>query len=240
MAAEGAGGDKWVSTFNAVAGEIYVMVIDNYVSSGNPFTLTWNLSGGADLNCTVLPIELISFTGHEEDDHNLLEWQTATEIDNDYFIIERSLNGGTWDSIATVDGAGSSTQVVDYNFRDYDLYEGIAYYRLRQRDFNGTTTLSNVIYIVRTPQGGGVTSVYPVPSTGAVTIEYNTLYESNITVEVTGTGGRRVAVQKNAVVPGRNRIDIDLSNESNGTYVVHVTDELSGEVSVRRVVIARE
>lgn len=237
---EGAAGDKWVSTFPVTAGQIYVMVIDNFLSSSNPFTLTWNLTGGADLNCTVLPIELISFTGHEESDHNVLQWQTGSEIDNDYFILDRSVNGGPWDSIATVDGSGTSTQVLDYEYHDYDIYDGIAYYRLRQRDFNGMTSSSSIIYIVRTPQAGGVTSVYPVPSQGDVTIEYNTTFASTITVDITGSGGKIVSTQQVAVAPGKNLIRIDLGSESNGLYNVQVRDNMTGTSSTQRVVLARE
>lgn len=237
---EGAGGDKWVSTFPVIAGEVYVMVIDNYVSSGNPFTLTWNLTGGADLNCTVLPIELISFTGHQEENFNLLQWQTAVEVDNDYFILDRSVNGGNWDSIATIDGAGSSSQILDYSYNDYDLYEGIAYYRLRQRDYNGTTTASEIIYIVRSAQSSATTSVYPVPSTGNVTLEYTSLYETTITVNVTGTGGRIVSSQQVAVTSGRNIINLDLATESQGMYTVEVHDNITGATSARRVVITHD
>lgn len=237
---EGAGGDKWVSTFPVTAGQIYVLVIDNYLSSSNPFTLSWTLSGGADLNCTVLPIELISFTGHEESDHNVLQWQTGSEIDNDYFILERSLNGAAWDSIATIDGAGNSTQVLDYEYRDYDIYDGIAYYRLRQRDFNGMTSVSQIIYIVRTPQAGSVTGVYPVPSQGDVTIEYGAAFESTVTVEAIGAGGKIVSTQQVAVTTGRNLIHVDLGSEANGLYQVRVRDNITGASSSQRVVIARE
>lgn len=237
---EGAGGDKWVQTFPVTAGSVYVMVIDNYLSSSNPFTLTWNLTAGASLNCTVLPIELISFTGHEEDDYNLLQWQTGSEIDNDYFVLERSLNGGAWDSIATVDGAGSSTQVLDYEYRDYDLYDGIGYYRLRQRDYNGFSTVSPIIYIVRSPQVGGVTSVYPVPTQGDVTVEYSTAFESTITIDVTTADGTLVYSRQVAVVSGKNLINIDLASESGGLYNVQVRDNTTGTSSVKRVVISKE
>jgi hypothetical protein len=236
---EGAGGDKWVSTFNVITGEIYVLVIDNYVASGNPFTLTWNLTNGADLNCTVLPVEIISFVGQEQPDNNLLSWQTATETNNDYFILDRSVNGGPWDSIATIDGEGNSSQVLDYYYRDYDLYEGIAYYRLRQRDFNGTTTSEGIIYIVRTPESGGATSVYPVPSAGNVTLEYNTSYETTITVDVMSCDGVVISTQEVAVTTGKNVINIDLTTEAQGVYAIQVRDQI-GATTAKRVVIAKE
>ncbi len=237
---EGAGGNAWVSTFNVLSGEIYVMVIDNFVSSGNPFTLTWNLSGGADLNCTVLPVELISVWGTEQPDFNQIQWQTATETNNDYFTIERSANGGAWDSIGTIDGAGNSTQILDYEFRDDDLIEGICYYRLRQRDFNGTTTLSEIIYIVRSPQNGDVTSVYPVPSTGQVSVEYNTVMETSVDVQIESSDGRPVQQSKRELSTGKNVIPLDLSTEPDGVYLLRITDAVTGQTTVRRIIIASQ
>lgn len=236
---EGASGDKWVATFNVLAGEVYVMVIDNYQSSNNPFTLSWNLTSGASLNCSVLPIELISFGGREQRDYNLLQWQTATEIDNDYFILDRSVNGERWDSIARIEGAGTTSQVRDYEYRDYDLYNGIAYYRLRQRDYNGTTTNSQIIYIVRTAQNGDVTSVYPVPSTGAVALEYTTTFESDLVVDVLSADGKIVSSQQVTVIAGMNKISIDLSDNAQGVYTVRLRDQ-TGATTTRRVIIARD
>ncbi|HTF03044.1 MAG TPA: T9SS type A sorting domain-containing protein [Bacteroidia bacterium] len=233
---EGAGGDKWVSTFPAVAGDVYVMVIDNYVSSGNPFTLTWSLTGGASLDCTVLPVELVSFWGEAEDDHHLLQWQTASELNNDYFVVERSVNGAAWDSIGTIDGEGNSTQTLDYSFRDYNMQEGISYYRLRQRDFNGFSTFSEVIYIVHHDAVVSLTNIYPMPTDGDITFDYTTTYETTVRVVITDIAGRVVVDEQHLQQSGNNSIKTSIADEPAGSYMLSVTDEITGKVSVARIV----
>jgi hypothetical protein len=86
-----------------------------------------------------LPVELTSFTGHQRDRNNLIEWQTASENNNDYFTLERSNDGGHWVNVADVNGAGTSTLLLNYDYQDYlFLQNSINYYRLSQTDFDGT------------------------------------------------------------------------------------------------------
>lgn len=233
---EGSGGDKWVSTFNVTAGEIYVMVIDNFVSSGNPFTLTWNLTGGANLDCAVLPIEMVSFTGDAQGDYNMLQWQTASELNNDYFVVERSLDGSPFDSIGTVDGAGTSTQILDYQFRDFTAGPGIAYYRIRQRDFDGRTSCSEIIYIARTANENSLSNIHPMPTDGAVNFDFNAAGTSEIRIVITDVTGRLVVDETRQTESGRNAINTSIADEPAGTYLLMVTDSYSGRVSAVRIV----
>lgn len=88
---------------------------------------------------TGLPIELVSFEGSKKEDYNVLKWQTASEHNNNHFILERSVTGNYTekDVINVVNGAGNSTQLLDYNFVDTDAPETINYYRLTQVDYDG-------------------------------------------------------------------------------------------------------
>ena len=84
-----------------------------------------------------LPIELIVFEGHNKGGVNKLNWVTATEISNDYFAIERSLDAVVWEEIGTVEGHGNSNTPIMYEFDDTSYVEDVNYYRLKQTDFNG-------------------------------------------------------------------------------------------------------
>lgn len=114
------GATKQVSTLSVPAADMY---------------RSWTLS---DLG-NPLPIELVSFEGRCESDHVTLTWVTASEIDNDYFTVEKSLDGVEYTSIGTVQGAGNSFGTMTYTFVD-EGYTDLAYYRLKQTDFDGTTT----------------------------------------------------------------------------------------------------
>lgn len=96
---------------------------------------------------TALPITLMSFTAQKVENSNLLEWTTASELNNDYFLLERSTDGITWRTINKSSGAGNSNTLIDYSFSDYDFENTINYYRLSQVDFNGVSETFNIISI---------------------------------------------------------------------------------------------
>jgi hypothetical protein len=147
---EGAGGDRWVQTLNVTAGQTYIMLIDNFTANSTSFTLDWTMTGGASLNCIPLPIELISFNGYPVKNYNVLKWITATEINNDYFTLEKSSNGLNWDIVTKLKGAGNSTSSLSYEYKDYDVSTQINYYRLKQTDYNGVYKYHNIITIDNT------------------------------------------------------------------------------------------
>lgn len=92
-----------------------------------------------------LPVELLSFTGQKKETTALLQWQTASELNNHYFEIERAGENGLFESIGLVNGFGTTTQVHSYTWPDENPLEGNNYYRLRQTDFNGQFSISPVI-----------------------------------------------------------------------------------------------
>jgi hypothetical protein len=96
-----------------------------------------------------LPIELISFSGTNETRYNELDWQTATENNNDYFTLEHSVDGENWINTAKIDGAGNSTLLLNYEYQDYLFtLNSINYYRLSQTDFDGTKKFTgNIVSI---------------------------------------------------------------------------------------------
>ena len=77
----------------------------------------------------------------------LLTWQTATELNNDYFEVQRAADGKTWEAIGKVKGAGNSNALLDYNFTDKKPLEGINFYRLLQVDFDRQSEYSPIISI---------------------------------------------------------------------------------------------
>src|SRR5690554_2686738 len=140
-------GDGWVAPLNVTAGEIYILLIDNYTGSYSPFHLSWG--GTAGLACVEveLPVELTSFTGENKKTVNQLAWETETETNNDYFIIEHSSDGFSWYELDKIPGAGSSTAPKNYTLEHRDFPEKVNYYRLTQVDFNGHREVFPVISI---------------------------------------------------------------------------------------------
>ena len=116
-------------------------------------TLTWtglstfSYNGGAGTQATGLPIQLTSFTGEKEGVSNILKWNTSSEINNDYFTIEKTIDGSTFEIIGTLNGAGNSSVQNNYQLYDYNFQKTINYYRLKQTDFDGNSTYAQEVSI---------------------------------------------------------------------------------------------
>lgn len=92
----------------------------------------------------VLPVEMISFEAEKMNAFNYLTWSTASEINNDYFEVQKSVDGTNFETIGNIQGVGNSTVQNDYQFIDHDAEYDIVYYRLKQVDFDGTISYSKI------------------------------------------------------------------------------------------------
>jgi hypothetical protein len=106
-----------------------------------------DVTGPGNLNCSVLPVSFVNFNAKQKENSIELFWSTATELNNDFFSVERSVTNEDFKSIAIIKGSGNSSSQIDYSFEDHDKFSGIIYYRLKQVDFDGTSTNSNIIAI---------------------------------------------------------------------------------------------
>jgi len=120
--------------------------------SGSQYSdFTWAVSSGANTKGApnggqnLLPITLTSFTAKFQHGDVQLQWSTAMEENNDYFSIERSQDGGHFNEIGQINGAGSSLEHSHYQFTDVNPLSGMAYYRLKQVDLNGDFSYSYII-----------------------------------------------------------------------------------------------
>ena len=116
-----------------------------FLACPNQYSLTgltsfseFTLDGATPAN-TLLPVELLNFDARVVRNQTAvsLEWETATELNNDYFTLERSADGFAWEILGTKDGAGTSVKSIFYDFIDENPLAGISYYRLKQTDFDG-------------------------------------------------------------------------------------------------------
>ncbi len=177
-----------------------------------------------------LPIELLSFTGRATSKGNLLEWSTATELNNNYFTLERSRNGTHFEEIARVAGAGTSLSQLDYNYTDITAVVGINYYRLKQTDYDGSFSFSRIISI-RTEKQGGTFSIYPNPSTG---IFYITFENENdpVIITVFDSEGRAIAVDQKWV---SETLQVQFPEAAAGIYTMRLVT--GNEVYARKLVV---
>lgn len=130
------------------------------VSSFSPFTL----SSLDDTN--PLPVELESFTAQLKQGVVLLDWVTASELNNDFFTVERSKDGQVYSALTRVEGSGTTPQRTHYSAVDHAPLKGVSYYRLKQTDFDGTFKYVGIVAINNAANDAAALSVFPNPSLG--------------------------------------------------------------------------
>jgi len=181
----------------------------------------WTMSGGAG----ALPIDLLNFTAKLNTKNKVdLNWSTASETNNDYFTIERSADGNTFESIDMVKGAGNSSVKLDYYDMDKTPLEGISYYRLKQTDFDGKFTYSKKVAIDLNAASLEAVSVYPNPFSNAISINYSVPQEGSVTMALYNLIGQPVYTEQQAGSRGINTITISTLNIPSGLYFLKLTD----------------
>lgn len=110
-----------------------------------------------------LPIELMDFNAIMNGDRVEITWTTASEINNNYFIVERSDDAIDWVEVIKVSGAGHSVSIIDYFEIDNEPLRGLSYYRLTQVDFDGEQETFNIIPVENAKKGEGIMNIYPNP-----------------------------------------------------------------------------
>lgn len=181
-----------------------------------------NLGGNQVLRLIILaalPVELLSFDVRKDDQFVHLNWKTASEQNNAFFSIERSTDKRQWEEIGRVKGQGNSAILTNYNFIDKIPYNGSNYYRLIQTDEDGTISYSKIISVVWNKTESSI-SVYPNPSTGQVSIDWdNKVTHQQVDIEIYDIFGNLAFAARKST--NKNQT-IDVSTLKNGIYFLHV------------------
>ncbi len=185
-----------------------------------------------------LPVELLSFTARLQDKNvGVLDWVTATEINNAGFEIEHALpstGAPIFQKIAYVQGAGTTVIQQAYQLQVADLVSGVHYFRLKQVDFDGTATYSEVRALVVEEKAIDMI-VYPNPAINQTTIDLGQMVEGKIKVQVYDNIGQLVISQIEA---DAQYIDLNTDKLAAATYTVKVTTAQGARVS--KLIISRD
>lgn len=182
---------------------------------------------------TGLPIDLVSFTVKEVGGKYFrLNWVTVTENNNDYFNIERSADAINFESIKTINGAGNSVQVLNYSTIDDMPLNGMAYYRLKQTDYNGETSYSTVKALKFNRRDDFVFEIYPNPFSVQTTFQTTEVLK-NASIIVYNSNGQVVKEIKN--ISGK-KVNLDRENLSNGLYFINLVQDSQVMASSKLVV----
>jgi sortase (surface protein transpeptidase) len=190
----------------------YVLTL-NGVNSFSPFAVGSN---------GTLPVKLIEFTAHAKGKFAILEWSTAQEIDNNYFEIERSVNGTDFYPIGKVKGKGNSNVLSNYSFTDLSLNANrVNYYRLKQVDLNGHFEYSKTISLQVNDKLNNKLNVYPNPLNSQSKLEYILDKDSKVDIAIYNMLGQQILVLTDAEqTAGMHQIEIPMM--STGVYLLEM------------------
>jgi len=214
----------------AVSGDILTICFNiNTSTVCEPITICPTAFCGASSCQTTLPISLLSFNGNCFNGENYLRWATTAEINNDYFTIEKSNDGIFFEPVAFIPGAGNSNEVINYKYEFLaENEEKISYYRLKQTDFDGSFTYSDMIAV--TCDETQTIAIFPNPANNVVSIS---AAESIKAVSIINYLGQ-VIMSKNVGLI--KQTDLDVSSFSKGIYMLQMEMD-SGEVLTEKLIV---
>ncbi len=209
---------------NGVTFSIGSIVVEGISTAHIPANSSAYVTIGSTTFSTSLPIELVNFEAEVDQDHRevVLSWATAAETNNDFFTVEKSATGQQWSNVLLVVGAGNSDELIEYEAVDTNPLPGLSYYRLKQTDFDGSSTYSETIGVSLTTDQSGPIEIYPNPASDRLVIRG----AANLgALQVVNNLGQDMTHQI-AILPTTNpsTVELDVSRLERGMYLLRVLD----------------
>lgn len=210
---------------NTAANTLQISIANDYGGTtwmGGDYLPVWTLVDESN----PLPIELIRFAGNCADGQVEVTWTTASETNNDFFTVQRSIDGVNFEDVTIVDGAGNSSSIINYSAVDYNPYGGTSYYRLKQTDFDGTSQYSDVVAV---SCGTAATDFNLVNAydqgNGTMTVVFNAGDNELYTVTLYDIIGKQITETTGKAYSGQNQINIAVGDLARGIYMVNLKNE---------------
>lgn len=200
-------------------------ITSNTVTSFSPFTL------GSSSSLNPLPISLLSFNAIPVNTNVLVKWSTSNETNNNFFTVERSLDGRTWSNIGIVKAAGNSFTTIEYQLVDRAPVEGLQFYRLKQTDLNGEFTYSNIVPVKFNAENNTNVVLFPQPAGDILNVSVQNTENLNINIKILNAMGQQVLELNNL---NGSVIQIDLSTLTSGVYYMELN--LDGAVTQTKLI----
>lgn len=206
--------------------------------SGSTFTANYTRTGFSAFSDFVpvfedqlTPVEWVSFTATKQETSALLQWATTWEKDAETFGIEKSADGKRWINIGRVAAKGSSNQLTNYQFVDQEPFTGINYYRLAQRDFDGTIHYSGIVSLIWEGNAGMARSLrlFPNPARPGSEVYFNDVFQS-ASIVVLDMSGREVHQQN---LSGESALRLPVL--ASGVYLLKIA--AAGQQTTLRLVV---
>lgn len=213
-----------------------------YLPSGN--MLISDISTGLwifrfSLDESVVPVELTGFSANTTGNDVTLNWSTATELNNNGFEIQRSVDNNNWFTIGFKDGNGTKASNSNYSFNDKNLTVGKYFYRLVQLDFNGVKTFYDAIEVLINEElSFDISQNYPNPFNPTTIINISLAMKGNVSLRVFNPNGELVATLfEGELDRGVHNFNFDASALSSGMYFARLTG--SGSAKTIKMILLK-
>ena len=221
-----AGGNNAPETLNLnglTSNTRYYFRIFGAANSVSGRTGTYTFCGSAGLGSSVLPVEITSFSAVGQNNNVLLNWTTASEVNNSYFEIERSANGIEYKPIGKVEGRSTTVQKNNYSFTDLSPFADINYYRLKQVDVDGKAKYSAIITSKLNNKLKNSINISPNPVVDKINIRVSSDATTNAFITILNESGQTIYNQNKSMVKGENIFTItSIPNLQRGIYFAKV------------------
>jgi len=172
-----------------------------------------------------LPVDFINVNATQKGGAVAINWSTASESNNNYFDIEKSIDGSSFTTINSVKGAGNSSTVKNYGSYDAKPVAGFNYYRIRQVDFDGKFKFSEVVKVKISFEKTGV-SVLANPFVNNITVDFASPANQRLNVRLMDISGKMIATEMWTIAKGSSRVVFSKVNSlQKGMYIFTVTDD---------------
>jgi PQQ-dependent dehydrogenase (s-GDH family) len=221
-----------------------VKVIPSYTGShgGNGFVVQGQITsfstfyfGSSDI--VALPLQFLSFKGALQNNGALLQWETANEVNTSHFVVERSINGNSFNPIGTVAAAGNFTAALKYSYLDKDAKLQPAaklYYRLKQVDIDGGYSYSKTIVIDL--NSDDIVSMHPNPVNDVLNIQLALSKAQQVQISVTDINGRTVYVESKFVNKGNSVLKVNTKAWPAQLYSIRITGKDNKPLAVQNLI----
>jgi len=187
----------------------------------SPWIVGATVGEGVTFCVVLLPVELVKFGLENQEGSVLLNWETKSETDNDYFVVLRSQNGIDFEEIGELYGQGNSSVIVNYQFIDNRPLYGTSYYKLQQVDFNGGTSLTGLLSTSFSLTDTFI--LYPNPTSSSIRLLLSVEEKESVLIEIFDVVGQLVFVKNQNLSIGTNSVPLGITFFKEGMYFCKVT-----------------
>jgi hypothetical protein len=182
-----------------------------------------------------LGVSLLDFDAEKIDDRNFIHWKTDNEINNDYFVVETSKDAQSWSDLEQVDGNGTTNEIIDYAIWHNQPNSGNNYYRLKQVDFDGTSSYSEIRMIENSTVQNDY-YFFPNPSKGVINLINPFGHSKDIQLRIVDLQGK--IIYSSSILFSKTNYVLDLSFLENGFYQIEFEEPETKQTYTNKLYIS--